>query len=68
MPKSIIDKEYCKGCMLCVDACPLKLIKVSNEMNKKGVKIAEFDDKEGKCTGCKMCATMCPEACIEIEK
>ena len=37
MPKITIDKEKCKGCGLCVLACPKKLIVMSDEFNKKGI-------------------------------
>ena len=59
--------EKCKGCEFCVGACPLRLIKMSNKLNKKGYHYAEISDKE-KCTGCGMCFQMCPDLVIEIEK
>jgi len=59
-----IDKSRCKGCYLCVVNCPNGLIKVSTEMNLKGVRSAIFSG--GKCTGCAMCARICPECIIEV--
>jgi 2-oxoglutarate ferredoxin oxidoreductase subunit delta len=64
MAKAKIDKNRCKGCYLCVVNCPNGLIKVSCEMNIKGVKPAVFSG--GKCTGCAMCAIICPECGISI--
>ena len=65
MAKIKIDKDKCKGCMLCVSVCPNKLIIRSNSLNKKGVRAVEIKDAD-KCTGCAMCAIMCPDACIEV--
>jgi 2-oxoglutarate ferredoxin oxidoreductase subunit delta len=61
----VIDKELCKGCTYCVDACPLGLISIDKKFNKKGFSPASFAQKE-KCTGCCMCAQMCPEVAIEV--
>jgi 2-oxoglutarate ferredoxin oxidoreductase subunit delta len=61
----VIDKELCKGCGYCVDACQLGLIRIEKKFNKKGFSPASFTQKE-KCTGCCMCAQMCPEVAIEV--
>ncbi|MFA5156462.1 MAG: 4Fe-4S dicluster domain-containing protein [Candidatus Omnitrophota bacterium] len=65
MAKLKIDKEKCKGCLLCVAFCPKGLIKKSKALNKKGFAFVEFKDN-GECAGCKMCAAICPDCCIEI--
>ncbi len=67
MAKVKIDKDRCKGCYLCVVNCPNGLIKVSKDLNAKGVKPAYFSGN-GKCTGCAMCAVICPDCGIMIFK
>ncbi len=67
MAKIKIDKDRCKGCYLCVVNCPNGFIKVSTELNAKGVKPAYFAGG-GKCTGCAMCAVICPDCGIIITK
>ena len=66
MPTIKIDKKFCKGCSLCVEACPLQLICMTDELNEKGYKVPKMDS--GKCTGCTLCAKMCPDSAIEVLK
>lgn len=70
MPKGSIkiDRERCKGCHLCLEFCPKKVIKVSEQLNDTGYFPAEFIKKEGKdgCTGCTLCAVVCPDMAIEV--
>lgn len=62
-----INYELCKGCGLCVEACPRHLIKISNtRINKKGYHPAQYDDPEGLCIYCTQCAIICPDVAIEI--
>ncbi len=61
----IIDRELCKGCAYCVDACPLGVIILEDAFNEKGFFPAYPGDQD-KCTGCAMCAQMCPEVAIEV--
>lgn len=64
MAKIKIDKDRCKGCYLCIANCPNGLIKISTEINVKGVKPVVF--KSGKCTGCGLCAIICPDGAIKV--
>ncbi|HOB10330.1 MAG: 4Fe-4S binding protein [Acetomicrobium sp.] len=66
MPKGRIEvlEEMCKSCGLCVEACPNKVLKISDRINSKGYRPAE-QYKEG-CVACKMCAMMCPDVAIEV--
>ena len=59
-----IDTERCKGCGLCVIACPKNSIVISKKSNKKGYFPAEATDSD--CTGCCFCALICPDAVIEV--
>ena len=61
----VIDKEQCKGCYYCVDACPFGVIAVEEKFNEMGYFPASPQDME-KCTGCAGCAQMCPEIAIKV--
>ncbi|MDD5431642.1 MAG: 4Fe-4S binding protein [Candidatus Omnitrophica bacterium] len=67
MAKIIINKNKCKGCLLCISVCPKGLIVRGEELNTLGVKPAKFKDEQV-CLGCMMCAVICPECCIEVYK
>ena len=68
MARVTIDVEKCKGCGLCVDACPKNIVVLSDKrINSKGFHPSEVIDQE-KCIGCAFCATMCPDAVIIVEK
>ncbi len=61
-----IDPERCKGCGLCVNACPQKIIQFSDVFNTKGYHPAKPSDPEDKCPGCGFCYMMCPDSCITV--
>ncbi len=63
----IIDKEACKGCALCIKACPKDVIAIAEESNKAGI-FAATPVNNQKCIGCSMCAIMCPDCCITVHK
>ena len=68
MAKVTFKEELCKGCGLCVGACPKKIVKLaSDKINAKGYHPATVVDSE-KCIGCAFCATMCPDCVITVEK
>jgi len=61
-----INRERCKGCTLCVSACPEKILAMSkNEFNRQGLPFAVCFD-EARCTACLSCAIICPDSAISI--
>ena len=41
----VIDKERCKGCNLCVVACPVQVLALAGEVNGKGYRRCELCDR-----------------------
>ncbi|MDR2136330.1 MAG: 4Fe-4S binding protein [Treponema sp.] len=63
--KIIIDRELCKGCLLCVRACPVKVLGPSQTPNASGSYPSEALNPE-KCIACGNCYEVCPDVCIEV--
>jgi len=55
-----IDVDECKGCGLCIVACPVNVIEFSKDIiNKQGYHPAQY--KGSGCIGCGNCFYTCPE-------
>jgi len=68
MAKITINNELCKGCGLCVENCPKKILELSKTCsNDKGYFYVTILDMS-KCIGCASCAVMCPDSVIEVER
>ncbi len=66
MGRIAVDETFCKGCGLCVAACPLKILELDpKRLTAKGYHPATCTHPE-KCTGCATCATMCPDVAITV--
>ncbi len=61
----IINKEFCKGCGLCVSTCPKGILKTSNSFNTHGYYPVYVTNPE-KCIGCGLCAMVCPDVAISV--
>jgi len=68
MASVTVKEELCKGCGLCVGACPKQIMKLDSSLiNQKGYHIAHCTDQNA-CIGCAFCAIMCPEVAILVKK
>lgn len=58
--------EACKGCELCIDACPPRvLFMTTHEVNTRGYRYPELLPG---CTGCKACSQVCPDFVFQVYK
>ncbi len=68
MAKLTFKTDNCKGCSLCIYACPKNLLSLDLEtINKKGHHPAHIVEMD-KCIGCASCAMMCPDCIIKVER
>ncbi len=62
----LVRVERCKGCSLCVDACPPGVLALDpalvNGMGHHPVRLVDADA----CTSCAKCARVCPDAVLTI--
>lgn len=70
MAKLTFKTDSCKGCGLCVDACPKDLLEIANDkINRKGHHPAQLKEgADASCVGCASCAIMCPDCIITVER
>jgi 2-oxoglutarate ferredoxin oxidoreductase subunit delta len=61
----VIDRELCKGCFLCVRACPLKVLEEDPQPNSTGTYPSVAAHPE-KCIACGNCFEVCPDVCIVV--
>jgi 2-oxoglutarate ferredoxin oxidoreductase subunit delta len=67
MPQVKVLSERCKGCGLCVLACPKHNLALGKDYNAQGYAYVTFDP-DGKCTGCTFCAELCPDMALRVYK
>ena len=61
----VINVDQCKGCQLCVPACPTGVLKMSKETNLVGYRYPQL---LAGCTACKACQMVCPDFVIDVYK
>jgi 2-oxoglutarate ferredoxin oxidoreductase subunit delta len=60
-----VDELYCKGCELCIEACPQHVLGLAMErLTPKGYHPVTL--KSEGCTGCAICSIVCPEAALTV--
>ena len=57
--------DWCKGCNICIDRCPLNALEESDRLNKKGVRPPQLK-KDNKCNYCRLCELICPDLAITV--
>ncbi|MDH7487928.1 MAG: 2-oxoacid:acceptor oxidoreductase subunit alpha [Anaerolineae bacterium] len=65
MPEIAINRDWCKGCYICVNVCPRHVLEIDQESFDHGfhpVVAARPDD----CTVCRQCELLCPDLAISV--
>jgi 2-oxoglutarate ferredoxin oxidoreductase subunit delta len=58
-----IAASRCKGCELCIPACPPRVLVMSETRNAQGFAYPELLPG---CTGCAACLLVCPDFCFDV--
>ena len=59
----VIDVDQCKGCELCIAACPPRVLEMSTEVNEAGYRYPQLIPG---CTGCTACQLVCPDFVFSV--
>lgn len=62
----VVNTDRCKGCSLCVVACPRSVIELAGKkVNVHGYPYVEAIHPDD-CIGCAACGVVCPDGCITV--
>ncbi|MCP4009238.1 MAG: 4Fe-4S dicluster domain-containing protein [Proteobacteria bacterium] len=56
-----IDKDWCKGCGICVAFCPKQVLELNHKDKSEVVRIED-------CIACMLCELRCPDLAIQVTK
>lgn len=72
---AIVDPAKCTSCMMCINICPQRIIKLSSLAKAHSIVFCLNEDRapaankacKASCISCRLCVKVCPEQCITIE-
>ncbi len=59
LKRHVINREWCKGCGICVAVCPKNVLELDHK--EKAVAARKQD-----CIACQLCEEICPDLAIEV--
>ena len=60
-----VREDWCKGCNLCIERCPVDALEESDMLNRRGVRPPRLK-QENECNYCRLCELICPDLAIIV--
>jgi 2-oxoglutarate ferredoxin oxidoreductase subunit delta len=60
-----VREDWCKGCNLCIERCPVDALEESDTLNRRGIRPPRLK-KENECNYCRLCELICPDLAIIV--
>ena len=60
-----IKEDWCKGCGICIERCPVNALEESDKLNKKGIRPPKLKENN-ECNFCRLCELLCPDLAITV--
>ena len=60
-----VKDDWCKGCEICIERCPVNALEESDRLNKRGIRPPQLK-KENECNFCRLCELICPDLAITV--
>ena len=60
-----VKDDWCKGCGICIERCPVNALEESDKLNKRGIRPPKLKEKN-ECNFCRLCELICPDFAITV--
>ena len=60
-----VKEDWCKGCNICIERCPVDALEESDILNRRGVRPPRLKVKN-ECNFCRLCELICPDLAITV--
>ncbi len=60
-----VKDDWCKGCNLCIERCPVEALEESDTLNRRGVRPPKLK-KDNECNYCRLCELLCPDLALTV--
>jgi len=61
----VITDDWCKGCGICIERCPLDALEESEKLNRRGVHPPQLKANNN-CNYCRLCELLCPDLAVAV--
>ena len=60
-----VKDDWCKGCNICIDRCPVDALEESDKLNKRGIRPPKLKERN-ECNFCRYCELICPDLALTV--